>query len=89
MHCSAFYIYFDRFLKPLRAPILAFLALASAPVSADAIIRNLSMFASTIAEIFIEDNQIRIELEIGAQDVKAFSNLLWTLLNTKEFLYYR
>jgi hypothetical protein len=45
-------------------------------VSADAVVRNQSMFASTIAEIFIESDRVRIELEIGAEDVKAFKNLV-------------
>lgn len=34
------------------------------------------MFASTIAEYYVEEGQIRLELEIGAADIQAFRNLL-------------
>ena len=43
---------------------------------ADAIIRSQAMFASTIAEYYVEEEQIRLELEIGAADLEAFRNLL-------------
>ena len=43
---------------------------------ADALITNQSMFATTIAEYFIEQDQIRVELEIGMQDLPAFRNLM-------------
>ncbi len=43
---------------------------------ADAIIVNKAMTASTIAEVYIEDGVIRLELEIGVQDLNAFRNLL-------------
>lgn len=46
------------------------------PVLADAIVRNQAMFADTIAEFFIEDDHVRLELEIGSSDVGAFRNLL-------------
>ncbi|NCF19220.1 MAG: hypothetical protein GWP63_13335 [Haliea sp.] len=45
-------------------------------VAADAIITSRAMFASTIAEFFIQDGQVRVELEIGLQDLPAFRNLL-------------
>jgi hypothetical protein len=34
------------------------------------------MLASTIAEIFIEEDSVVVELEVGAQDLEAFRNLL-------------
>ncbi len=46
------------------------------PLGADAIIRTQAMFATTIAEFFIEENRIVVELEIGLADLPAFRNLL-------------
>jgi len=43
---------------------------------ADAIMRSEAMFADTIAEFFIEDDHVRLELEIGSNDVGSFRNLL-------------
>jgi hypothetical protein len=43
---------------------------------ADAIVFSNAMFASTIAEYMVEDDHVRVELEIGAGDVNAFRNLL-------------
>ncbi len=43
---------------------------------ADAIVRSQAMFADTIAEYFVEDDHLRLELEIGSNDVAAFRNLL-------------
>ena len=43
---------------------------------ADAIMRSQAMFADTIAEYFVEDDHVRLELEIGSNDVAAFRNLL-------------
>jgi len=43
---------------------------------ADAIIRTQAMFASTIAEIQVEEEAIRLDLEIGLQDLSAFRSLL-------------
>ena len=48
----------------------------AATASADAIMRSQAMFADTIAEFFVEDGQVRLELEIGSNDVGAFRNLL-------------
>lgn len=45
-------------------------------LGADAIIRSTAMFADTIAEYFIEDDHVRLELEIGEADIAAFRNLL-------------
>ena len=44
--------------------------------SADAIVVSKAMTASTIAEIYVEEHGIRVELEIGAQDLASFLNLL-------------
>ena len=45
-------------------------------VLADAIVRSQAMFADTIAEYYVEDDHVRLELEIGQSDVGAFRNLL-------------
>lgn len=42
----------------------------------DAVVVSKAMSASTIAEIFVENNSIRIKLEIGVKDLVAFKNLL-------------
>jgi hypothetical protein len=43
---------------------------------ADAIIRSTAMFADTIAEYYVEEDHVRLELEIGQQDIASFRNLL-------------
>ncbi len=43
---------------------------------ADWIVITRAMTATTIAEIFVEDDQVRVELEIGVEDFGAFQNLL-------------
>ena len=53
---------------------LSFLATATA--FADAIVRSQAMFATTIAEYFVEEGRVRVELEIGIADLEAFRNLL-------------
>lgn len=59
------------------ASILLLAALFIArPLGADAIIRTQAMFATTIAEFFIEENRVVVELEIGLTDLPAFRNLL-------------
>ena len=69
-----------RFLIALRNPF--FLAviiggsLASGRSLADALIVTRAMTASTIVEVFVEDSQLRVELEVGAEDVLAFKNVL-------------
>jgi len=47
-----------------------------AMVRADAIVVPQAMFASTIVEYFVEDDHVRVELEIGMQDLQAFRNIL-------------
>ncbi len=45
-------------------------------VMADAIVRTQAMFASTIAELYVEKTSVRLELEIGLADIGAFRSLL-------------
>ncbi len=52
------------------------LMLFSSTCMADAIVRSQAMFASTIAEYFVERDHVRLELEIGEPDIAAFRNLL-------------
>ena len=49
---------------------------AQLSASADAISVTKAMQASTVAEIFVDEQGLRIELEIGFADIKAFANLL-------------
>ncbi len=44
--------------------------------SGDAVMRTQAMSATTIAEYFIEADHIRLELEIGLDDLNAFRNLV-------------
>jgi hypothetical protein len=57
---------------------VALLALMLFPsgAMADAIVRSMAMFATTIAEYYVEENHVRLELEIGESDVPAFRNML-------------
>ncbi len=57
---------------------LVFLALAGArqATRADAIMVTKAMTASTIAEIFIEEGAVSVELEIGITDLAGFRNLM-------------
>jgi hypothetical protein len=54
------------------------LALLLAPARArpDALVWTQAMFATTIAEYFIEEGRVLVELEIGLGDLEAFGNLL-------------
>jgi hypothetical protein len=47
-----------------------------AELRADAMVRTRAMQASTIAEFFVEEGRVRVELEIGPGDIDAFRNLL-------------
>jgi hypothetical protein len=63
----------------LRSKTLVLLALAAlhaGPAGADAILRSDAMFATTIAELWIEDERVYVELEIGQADLAAFAPLL-------------
>jgi hypothetical protein len=42
----------------------------------DAIVVTKAMSASTIAEVFINDSSVRVDLEIGVQDLEVFSDVL-------------
>ena len=50
--------------------------LSAAPVWADAIVMTRAMTASTIVELFIEDDGIRLEMEIGVSDL---GNDIWSV----------
>ena len=69
---------------PLRALLLG-LALFLEPISAtaDALIRSQAMFARTIAEYFVDPGRVRVELEIGLDDIAGFANLLPDDLHAK------
>jgi hypothetical protein len=56
--------------------IAVVMMLCAASASGDAIMRTQAMSATTIAEYFIERDQIRVELEIGLDDLDAFRNLV-------------
>ncbi|MCG7588622.1 hypothetical protein, partial [Photobacterium sp. OFAV2-7] len=45
-------------------------------VYGDALIRSQAMKASTIAEFYIEEKGVRVELEIGSNALPVFRNLL-------------
>ena len=57
-------------------PIALLVFLAPTVVWADAVIRTQAMLASTIAEVFVREGRIDVELEIAARDLPAFRNLL-------------
>jgi hypothetical protein len=50
--------------------------LVPARLSADAIVWSRAMFATTIAEFFIDEGRLTVDLEIGLGDLEAFKNLL-------------
>lgn len=52
------------------------LALSAQCAHCDALVVTKAMQANTIAEIFVEEQRIRIELEVGATDFVAFANIL-------------
>ena len=56
--------------------VIAHVVFGSAQVRGDAIVRSQAMRASTITELFVEDGRVRVELEIGAGDLRAFRNLV-------------
>jgi hypothetical protein len=63
-----------RFRILLSVALLA--AALPARMTADAIVVSQAMFASTIAEFFVEEDHVRVELEIGVGDAAAFRNIL-------------
>ncbi len=56
--------------------VVSTLLLYTSSASADAVVRSQAMFADTIAEYYVEDDHVRLELEIGSNDVGVFRNLL-------------
>ena len=50
--------------------------LVALPCFADAIMLTKAMEASTISEVFIEEKSVRVELEVGMEDVSGLINLL-------------
>jgi hypothetical protein len=62
--------------RALPCILVLALALAGGRAMADAIVRSQAMFASTIAEYYVEEDRIRLELEIGVGDLEGFRNLV-------------
>ena len=56
--------------------VCLFVGPAAERADADAIVRTQAMFATTIAEFFVDDDTVRAELEIGAADLPVFADLL-------------
>jgi len=59
-----------------QAFLACVLALFVNDARADAVIRTQAMLASTIAEYYVRDGQVTVELEIGLSDLEGFRNLL-------------
>ena len=68
----------SRVAAPLRAAlfVLLFAVLVEDRAYGDAIVITKAMTASTVAEIFIGDESIRVEVEIGWRDLPGFRNLM-------------
>lgn len=62
-------------IKPRWAVMLLGMLLAARALG-DAIITSQAMFATTIAEFYLQPGEVRVELEIGLQDLHAFRNLM-------------
>jgi hypothetical protein len=62
--------------RPQLLLLIAMLLLPPWRVAADAIVISRAMLASTIAEVFVEESSVRVELEIGLADLPAFRNLV-------------
>ena len=60
----------------MRRLLIVTMLLAAGAAWSDAIIRSQAMSASTIAEIYVEDEFVRLELAIGLDDLTAFKSLL-------------
>ncbi|MCZ6463907.1 MAG: hypothetical protein O7A09_06175, partial [Proteobacteria bacterium] len=56
--------------------VAALVAVGGSRAAADAIVVSRAMAATTIAEVFVEASQVRVELEIGIPDLAPFRNLL-------------
>jgi len=66
-----------------KAFLTCVLALSVNAVRADAVIRTQAMSASTIAEYYVQDGRVTVELEIGLSDLEGFRNLLPDELHQK------
>jgi len=56
--------------------VLTVCLLAVTATWSDAIMQTRAMSASTIVEYFIDDDGVRVEMEIGLEDLQAFGNLM-------------
>lgn len=56
--------------------LIAVAGLLPLTVLGDAIVRTQAMFATTIAEFYVERDVVRLEMEIGLNDLGAFRSLL-------------
>jgi hypothetical protein len=67
-----------RSVRPSHCAAVAMVAIVVATnrAHADAIVVTRAMKASTIVEIFVDENQVRAEIEVGAEDLLAFRNVL-------------
>ena len=66
-------------MRRLRCLPLLFIALVALPVqpaAPDALVVTRAMTASTIAQFYIAEGSVRVELEIGIADIEAFANIL-------------
>ena len=63
-------------MKRLAALFLLVLICSGRQARADAIVVTQAMKASTIAEVFITDDSVHVELEVGLADLAAFRNAL-------------
>jgi len=60
----------------LALPFLLGLVLSPVTVRADAIMVTRAMLAETIAEVFVTEDSVRVELEIGGNALPAFRDLM-------------
>jgi len=61
---------------PLRITLGLFVGLCPSVVPADAIIVTKAMTATTIAEVFVEEDAVTVDIEIGLPDLAGFPDLL-------------
>jgi hypothetical protein len=67
----------DQMRRCWQLPVACVVALSFfGSVRGDAIVRTQAMLASTIAEYYIQEGQVTVELEIGLSDLEGFRNLL-------------
>ena len=61
---------------PLAAAAAVSLCIIPSRLDSDALIITKAMTASTVAEIWVEEGSIKVEFEIGVQDLQGFRNLV-------------